>query len=265
MNEIDATQRKVVKYEIAKLKQHPRQKEVFANLSVAQIEELARSLELEGQKQPIEILSDGTIVCGHQRTHAARRLGWTQIDAVVRTDLENLGDAAVFDLLVRDNLEGRQLDELEVAKCYLKLKENNKRLPKERRAACKGMDLRDQLAKRFKMSGRNLDRLKLVLDSPKEVQKAVSAKKLSIQQAGKVAPMPLTTQNEIAERIAMGENPETVVKEYVTPAPNHHKKFVARKKAFFRHCEGGLAELQGLLTKDDLKILRKLTPERACS
>src|SRR5439155_36382 len=64
---------------------------------------------------------------------------------------------AVFDRLVSDNLNRRQLDPLGQARCYQKLKENASALPGKGRSADAGIDLRDRLARRFNISVRNLD------------------------------------------------------------------------------------------------------------
>ena len=64
---------------IQSLKQHCR----FARvLSEEQLEILARDM-INGRSDPVEILSDGTIVFGHHFVQAARRLGLEQIEVVV--------------------------------------------------------------------------------------------------------------------------------------------------------------------------------------
>lgn len=246
------------KYPIADLKPYPHQKDVFANLAKMQLQELAASMDREGQKHPVEILSDGTIICGHQRTRAAKMLGWTEILAVIRDDLETQGEAAVFDHFVRDNLDRRQLGQLEIARCYRALKENAKKLPEDRRTSLKGVDTRDHLAKRFGMSGRNIERLLKVLDTPAEVQRAVSDNRLSVKEAGEVAKLSKAKQQEIAKEIAKGGKPVEVVKGYLTAQPKHHKKYQTRVKAFYTHVGQALEEVRGVLTKKNLKYLRRL-------
>src|ERR1700722_8001468 len=94
------------------LKAHPRQGEIFSDLGNSQLQDLAKSLDSEGQNTPIEITPDVVIICGHQRVKAARSLGWTTIKARIRHDLVEEGESAVVERLVRDNLDRRQLDQL---------------------------------------------------------------------------------------------------------------------------------------------------------
>ena len=67
---------------------------MFGDLGAAELAALAEDMETHGLRHPVEVLPDGTIVAGYQRVRAARRLGWREIDAVVRLDLAALGDAA---------------------------------------------------------------------------------------------------------------------------------------------------------------------------
>ena len=89
------TKLRVEEWELGSLKEHCRQAELFGDVPDDEFDELAESLQREGQRQPIEILPDGTIIAGHQRVRAARHLGWTSIRAVVRHDLAAAGPAAV--------------------------------------------------------------------------------------------------------------------------------------------------------------------------
>ena len=116
--EVTGKKGKVGKVALTDLKPHPQQHEVFADLPDEQLEELATDLKLNGQLVPIEVMPDGTIICGHQRVRAARKLGWSTVRAIIRDDLAELGKAAVFDRLVSDNLNRRQLDQLTQARCY---------------------------------------------------------------------------------------------------------------------------------------------------
>jgi len=65
--------------------------------------DLVNSLKEEGQVEPIGVHADGdkfTIVWGHRRTEAARRAGWTEIDAVIvpQDEVNNLIQAGIENL-----------------------------------------------------------------------------------------------------------------------------------------------------------------------
>ncbi len=46
------------------------------------VEQMAASLKLEGQHEPIEITEDNIVIDGQVRVSAARLLGWTEIEVV---------------------------------------------------------------------------------------------------------------------------------------------------------------------------------------
>ena len=114
---------KVVKWKISRLKKHPKQDEMFGDISEEERRALADDMERNGQRQPVEIRPDGTIIAGHQRVLAATLLGWTEIDVIVRFDLEEKGDAAVEAHFLGDNLYRRQLSPLNRARCIRRLME----------------------------------------------------------------------------------------------------------------------------------------------
>ena len=60
---------------IRSLKAHPKQHEYYGDINQDLVHTLFLSIRKEGLRQPIEILSDGTIIAGHHRTEAMTRLG----------------------------------------------------------------------------------------------------------------------------------------------------------------------------------------------
>lgn len=107
---------KVESRPISSLKPHPRQNEYFAPASEAEIERLAEDIKVRGLVTPVRILRDGTIVCGHSRVEAAKKLGWLEIGVNVCDDLADDETAALWEL-VRDNLTRRQLSPLGQTRC----------------------------------------------------------------------------------------------------------------------------------------------------
>src|SRR5215831_3164401 len=148
--------KRVEKWEIGRLRPHPKQAELFPDPPEHEAKELAADLKQNGLLQPVEALADGTLVCGHKRTAAARLLAWTHIDVWVRGDLEEKGPAAVEARLVEDNLFRRQLGPLEIARCYQRLRQ----LERGGRSAFPDYgrgDLRDRIGRALGVSGRTLD------------------------------------------------------------------------------------------------------------
>jgi len=112
-----------MRVKMAGLRPHPRQGHHVDDLSEARLSELAEQTRKRGLDRPIEILPDGTVICGRQRYRAAILLGRQVIETVVRYDLAAKGHAALEERLIRDNPDRRRLDPLEVARCYRGLKQ----------------------------------------------------------------------------------------------------------------------------------------------
>jgi ParB-like chromosome segregation protein Spo0J len=241
----NATTKRLERRKLADLKPHPRQAGLFHDAHHdPEDKDLAEDMRLNGLQCPVEALPDGTVVCGHRRTRAARSLGWDEIDVWVRDDLVDRPEAAEL-RLIEDNLNRRHLGPLELARCYRRLKELAQGTPRAELRECQQGDVRDVIAQRLGGSGRNLDRYLKVLGAPPAVQRAVEAKELSLQDGGAVAFLPKQTQEDIARRIEAGEKPKDVVKGVLPEKAAVHYSAHAAHQAFCRSLEAALNDLGG--------------------
>jgi ParB-like chromosome segregation protein Spo0J len=240
----------IEKMAVASLKPHPRQAEFFSEPPPHEVAELAADMKLHGQLQPVEIVPSGIIICGHKRVAAARLLGWTEIDVWVRTDLADK-PAEVERRLVEDNLYRRQLGPMAIARCYRHLKQLASKFAAgadqpQRLAGREHEDLRDQLARRLDMSGRNLDRLLRILEhAPAVVQHAVEAGRLPMTVAYQVAGLDPEVKKQIAAEIRSGVEPVEVVRRLVAKPDPRHKHGREAGLAFVKMLERGLVDLDG--------------------
>ncbi len=202
--------RKVVKWKLEDLRPHPRQSELFNDLNDYELAMLANDMERNGQQVPIEITAAGEIIAGYQRVRAAHLLNRSEIDAVIRDDLEQEGPFAVVARLIEDNLFRRQLDPLAIARCVRELVQQYEHSSEWQRRE----EMLEEIAQRIKRSRRMVNRYLRALETPPAVQQAVQDGKLSLVQAGHVAGLHPDVQSQIAERISAGENPKRVIKEY---------------------------------------------------
>lgn len=86
------------------------------------LDELARSIEEHGVLQPIVVIPHGdgyTIVAGERRWRAATKAGLSKIPALVRT----LSSQHKLELSLIENLQRKDLNPLETATAYLKLRD----------------------------------------------------------------------------------------------------------------------------------------------
>jgi ParB family chromosome partitioning protein len=254
--------KRITRWPLDRLKPHPRQAALFRDLDDEAFKGLVEDLRINGQQQPIEALPDGTIVCGHQRLRAAKELGWEEVEVCVREDLAEEGDVAVELRIISDNLHRRQLDKLDLARSYRRLRELEQDLPPdERKASCSG-DLRDILARKLgSQSGRNHDRYLRVLQTPPEVQEAFSQGKLSLVEAGKVAGLSLDAQHSIAAAIRAGQKPKDAVKTCVKEQESVHsrgRRHINLARSILRSLDELEADLAPLdLDNEANRLLRK--------
>ena len=185
-------------------------------------------MKANGLRVPVETLPDCTIVADHQRVQAAKLLGWTEIDVVVRRDLAEAGPAAVEAAFITDNLHRRHLSPLGKAMCFKRLIE----LESGSRAGGlfdKQADrLKEVIAERMGLSPRSVSRCLLIRKCPVAVQQAFDRGDLTLTEAGKVALMPPRAQDEVGRRITAGEKPKAVLSEKLdAPLADHeaHDEF----------------------------------------
>lgn len=227
----------IVKWKVAKLKPHPRQAANFPDLSESELQLLADDIDRNGLQTPLEVLSNGTVVCGHQRLRAVKLLGWKEVDVFVNQDLASKGEAAIEQRLIEDNVNRRQLDPLEIARAYRRLRELNRHLPSKLRNVVGEGRIRDVLGERFGISGRSLDRLVRILNTPQEVQHAFTCGILTQNEAGRVAGLSTDMKKKIATEIRQGGDPKKVVQRRLgesaigracTPTFYDHEKIAKR-------------------------------------
>lgn len=137
-----------------------------------------------------------------------------------------------------------------------------------------GQDYRDWLVQRLSLpiSGMTLDRYLRLLETPEAVQQAVSAGLLPRTLAFRVGLLPVSAQNEIADRIASGEVAKSVAREVLhrlarrrlpvpgTPAAEYRKLLTTARRVL-RIVAGHEAEVVGcaLGSSEAVRILQRLS------
>ena len=94
------------------------------SLSEASIALIAEDLDLNGQRVPVEVTPDGTIVDGERRWRGAQQLRWETMDVIVGADLD---DDAILDRVVDCCTSSRQMTLREQANVYAAVCERLKR------------------------------------------------------------------------------------------------------------------------------------------
>jgi hypothetical protein len=205
---------------LADLLPYPRQKQHFRDLPPHKLKRMAEAAR-KGSLPPLEVLPrnraglpENTILRGHQRKLAHAMNGTTEVQVLVRYDLERADEATVELEFLIDNLDRRHDDVLARARAALRLIE----LQRTRRGDLSSPEVeeaRDQVGQEIGMSGRNLQRYWNVLRTPVEVQDAVSDRRLRLVDAEQVAWLDVADREEIARRIRDGEAPKDVVADFI--------------------------------------------------
>lgn len=246
--------RQIGRRRLADLKPHPKQRKFFADTPPAELQALADDIERNGLQSPIEITSDNVIICGHRRKAALLLLGREEAKVWVRTDLE--GEGAVELRLIEDNVNRRQLSELEMVRCWLREVELLRdSCPRGTRQG----GLNDLVAKQFGKSGRQMYRIKNVLKTPLPVQQAFEKKQINLEEATRVFEQSPEIQRKIADAITKGEKPKQVVARLAKARKYHQSNLIGKKIGRFLR--------DAVKTKEFLKdvagaeIARKLNPK----
>jgi ParB/RepB/Spo0J family partition protein len=229
-------ERKVIRRKISKLKDHPRQAEMFGDIDAEELAALAQNMDKRGLRDPVEITPDGTVIAGHQRVRAAKLLGWKEIDVVVRDDLAQQGEGAVEERFIEDNFVRRQLSPLARAKCILRLMELEEGRDVSRFGFSRKEKLKAKIAQRMGLSARSVSRYLLLLEAPLAVQKAFDRGAITLIVAGRVALLPKRVQAEVGRRIEAGERPAAVIAEHTQggSSGDAHRAFVRLVSALDR-------------------------------
>ncbi len=196
--------------QLRRLKPHPQQAELFDELPPAELKAMAIDMATNGLQHAIDVMPDFTILRGHKRVAAAKSLGWKTIEAVIRHDLVGEPLEGVVNFVITDNLLRQQLGPLAVARCF-QMEQALSRTGNRRQFATAGGDLRDRLAKRYGLSGRQMQRYVELLRLPRVLQAAVDQGRLPMTLAARL--LNSSHEQEVADAVEAGADPKVAAKE----------------------------------------------------
>lgn len=204
--------------------EHPLQRLYNGGLSKEEFRAFAANVK-KGLREKIQILPANmagyranTVLDGHKRMAALMHNGEKKTTVIVRYDLAEADELTVEKVFLEFNSHREHRDVLLQARTVLRLFEIEKKRKRGELRSCDEGEARDRVGKTIGMSGRNLNRYFRVLKTSIEVQNAFRTGKLSLVVAEKAADLDDKTQRKVAERIRTGEDPKTVITEYL-PKP----------------------------------------------
>jgi ParB family chromosome partitioning protein len=170
------------------------------------LEELAESIKEHGVLQPIIVVPDGDtyrVVAGERRFRAATIAGLDKIPALVRT----LAGQQELELSLIENLQRRDLNAIETATAYLKLRDQFNLT-------------QEQVARRVNKSPSAVTNTMRLLKLPKSAQLAIAEGKLTEGQARPLAGQDEAFIEEILPRIIAEEWSARKVEQYMVNIKN---------------------------------------------
>jgi hypothetical protein len=165
-------------------------------------------------REPIEILSNGTIISGHKRLAALTLLGHKKVTVIVRLDLDDDPRAAHREFIL-SNLVRRHMSQLQITKCYLEMARLYPRGPIENDPDRTQIDYSVRLDEVLNCGPKNAERWKKAAGTPLEVQNALEQKQIRLVDAAIVSGLSKDVQDGIALAIREGRNAKAVLKEFL--------------------------------------------------
>ena len=267
MREPPLTQPERKRLKLSQLKPYPLQAQTYTPTSQAEDERLLAILRT-GHYDPLHVMPPKnaaglpayTLLDGHRRAGLLANLEMDEAEVVLRHDLAAADQATVNGIFYDFALGRRHSHPLDFARMILRKYEIEKGRRRGELMSWDESEARDRVGKAIGMSGRNLCRYFRVLLTPMEVQNAVRDGELSLVLGEKVSWLPKDQQAEIAGRIHGGEKVEDVVRDYVASSSGRHQKPGDAFRAFVKHLEADLADLEGRTDKIYRKEIKEKLP-----
>jgi len=204
------------------------------------LNELADSVREHGVLQPIIVTRKGdgyVIVAGERRYRASKLAGLTTIPALVRT----MTDQNKLEVSLIENLQRRDLNTIETATAYLKLRDQFNLT-------------NEQIGKRVNKSQSAVQNTMRLLKLPKNVRELIAEGKLTEGQARPLISWDEAFINEVVPRIIAEEWSARKVEQFVVNARNGGKDKVAPKDQSVKDTESKheakISSLRGRLKTD---------------
>ncbi|MDB5161626.1 MAG: Chromosome partitioning protein ParB [Candidatus Saccharibacteria bacterium] len=205
------------------------------------LNELAESIKEHGILQPIIVTADGNdyqIVAGERRFRAAGIAGLNTVPVIVRS----LTNQHKLELSLIENLQRRDLNAIETATAYLKLRDQ--------------FNLsQDEIAKRVNKSPSAVNNTMRLLRLPKSAQTAIAEGTLTEGQARPLAGQDEAFVEEILPRIIAEEWSSRKVEQYMVNIKNLRKEKAPKTEAAESQHEAKVISLRDRLKTDvDIRV-----------
>jgi ParB family chromosome partitioning protein len=181
---------------IALLKPHPKNKEFFPDALPENLwQELVEDVRENGIINPLIVAPDYTVLAGHLRLEAAKKAGATHVPVNIM-DIDPESDEAV-ELLIKDNLLRRHLNDMQVVKLIGTLKERYGVKPGRPYTGKNGTEKHEMIAQLTGLSKRRVQQLDKLNYLIPELQALVSSGEMGTTTAYELAFLSPETQKQL--------------------------------------------------------------------
>lgn len=258
---------KIVRRKIALLQPHPLQIHI-ASLTEPELHALAKDMDERGQRQPIELMPDGvTILDGHQRVAAARLLKWSQVNAMIRSDLADATPSAQAIAFWSANLNRRHMHPLDRARLVKSILEAEL----GRKPAGLRRDEKPELTHRIRelmgLGAKSCERYLRVLDAPEVVQRMFVGKLIKLDHAVKIGVWAATGKEQRVQQIEEALNGLTdarqirkVIEEHFPSAHGRHQIVGDALDTFVKNCDRAHTDLGNRIDKVSPSLVQPTLP-----
>lgn len=244
--------------DINSLHPHPLQAAYYSPCSEVEDRALLESLRKEGQKDPVVILPDGTILDGNRRIVLLKQLGIDKVWVKVREDLANADPGTIEQAFLQYNFNRRQLHPLDMARIGLRLYEIERGRPYDKLSGGRQKEARDRVGVLLGISGRNLQRYMNVLKTPPAIQRAVKSGYLTLKLGELLSRVSVTVQENLAsqlEEVKDGKTARSVVSFYLPTRVASADRAASAVTTLVRSLRSSLSELVPLLQRIDADVV----------
>ena len=211
--------------------------EAIFNMNQKEIEDLANSIQKNGQIEPIIVFAKPDkryeIVSGHRRKRAVEILGYKTITCIVRPMPDEVLKRKI---LVLSNTDTRRLSPMDMARAISFHEESLKRQYNITASKSKNHNLVNELAAEFGLSPATVFRYKNLLSVSPEIQAMVERGELNWRTAAECAKLSDNLQAEIANDYTLELSTKMTIDAEVTPSisPNRAAGILSSYQALMK-------------------------------
>jgi hypothetical protein len=241
------------------LRPYPGNEELYGACSAEANAMLRRSLEAEGQRDPIHVLppnnsaglDDYTILEGHRRAEELSALGVPRVKVIIRHDLKHADAATVHQTYLSFNRDRRQLDGISLARNLYEQRAAERGMPDVDLPYHEERKVVESLSRLLGTVTRNAWRYVHAVRAPEILQAAHREGRLGLDDLSRAGMLPGEAQEQLAEELSELADPSKATVTHIvrrhleTESPRRGKRYTPIALRLIRNLRRDLSDLDG--------------------